>query len=47
MIFFYKCRCKEVTEQIVNPIIVFSAYFTVLKNEANRIEKLRSDRCCN
>ena len=37
----------KVAEQIVNPIIVFAANFIVLKNEKNRIEKLRSDGCCS
>ena len=30
-----------------NPIIVFAANLKVLKNKVNRIEKLRSDGCCN
>ena len=33
MTFFYKCISIKVTEQIGNPIIVFSANFKVLKNE--------------
>ena len=37
MIFFYKCISIKVTEQIVNPIIVFAANnFKVLKNERKK-----------
>ena len=34
MKFYYECISIKVTEQIVNPIIVFSANFKVLKNES-------------
>ena len=34
MIFFYECIIIKVTEQIVNPIILFAANFKVLKNES-------------
>ena len=32
MIFFYKCFGIKVSEQIVNPIIIFTANFEALKN---------------
>ena len=47
MIFFYTCNIIKVTQQIVNPIMVFAANFTVLKMKINMLEKLRSDGCCN
>ena len=34
MIYFYKCISIEVTEIIVNPIIVFTANFKALENES-------------
>ena len=37
----------KVAEQIFNPIIDFTANLKDLKNEENRIEKLRSDGFCN
>ena len=40
MIFFNKCISIQITEQIVNPIIVFAANFKALKMKINRIEKL-------
>ena len=35
MIFFYKCICIKVTEQIVNQITVFAANFKNLKMNVN------------
>ena len=32
MLFFYNCISIKVTEQIVNPFIVFAANFKVLEN---------------
>ena len=39
MIFFYKYISIKVTQQIVDPIIVFAPNFKVLKMKVDRIEK--------
>ena len=41
--FFYECISIKVTEQKVNPIIVFVAHFKIWKVKVKRLEKLRSD----
>ena len=45
---FYKCISMKVIEQIVNPILFFSANFKrFCQMKVNSIEKLRSDGCCH
>ena len=39
MLFFYKCITIKVTEQILNPIIVFTANLKILKNESKKVQK--------
>ena len=47
MIFFYKYVRKKVTEQFVNPILFFAAYFRVRKMKVNKMKIVQSDGCCN
>ena len=48
MIFCYKYISVNVTEQIVDKIIIiFAANFKVMKMKINKIGKLKSYGCCN